>query len=162
MASRRLRNFLAQQDMDDNTRLRELDELIDGQLHEFADNDDRISRVVIGSPTMAAMKAPKGKKLKAYGTMYKHGLKETGKGAAKGAAVGAGLGAAVLGAMSIKKRGLGKTMRRLRKSGVASRAGKAGLIGGVAGLYGGTIAGGIKGNSGKEATRKYREVTQAD
>jgi hypothetical protein len=158
--------------MEDNM-FSEMDAHIEGQLVEFKKGDHYAGRAVLGTPVMTAINAPKGEKLKSGAKSLGHVYKETGKGAAGGAGIGATIGAGVLGALALRKRGLRKSMRTLRKnpvlnkgrfSGSTARAvlGSAAVAGGAIGAYGGTGVGNMKGHYCKKATSKYREDTGAD
>ena len=134
----------------------ELDARLDEAL-EFAEENNRVARALLGGPISSAIVAPKGQKVKAYVEQYKHGMKETGRGvkqgAGPGAILGAGLGAGAL-VGRLNRGGMGRAATAMTKAAGRKALGKraltGALIGAAAGGYTGGLVGGAKGRMGSD------------
>jgi len=133
-------------------RLIELSDKVDDMI-EFGSGEE-VATALLGSPTVAAYKARKGKKWDAAKEAYGNTLVDTTIGATSGAVGGAGLGIAALKTKAGRRIAarVGNVARFPRGRGRLAAA--AAATGAVAGLYGGAISGKVHG----EHSKKAREI----
>ena len=103
----------------------------------------KLRRVLLGAPFSSAIEAKKGKKIKAFGESYGHGVKETLKGMGAGAAGGATVGT------------VGSLARAGRRG-----AGKGALLGGLGGAYLGGLVGTVKGSLDDKSSKIHGKYSK--